>query len=66
MRTQHICFYGEMKKYQYFGLKTLVYMELYILYMVNVLKLFLYTKVANKMEYANRADPDRTTPEGAV
>ena len=66
MRNKHICFYGEMKKYQYFGLKTLVYLELYILYMVNVLKHFLYTKVANKMVYANRADPDQTASEEAV
>ena len=25
-----------------------------------------YTKVANKMAYANSADPDQTAPEGAV
>ena len=26
----------------------------------------LYTKVADKMAYANSADPDQTAPEGAV
>ena len=26
----------------------------------------LHTKVANKMAYANSADPDQTAPEGAV
>ena len=26
----------------------------------------LYTNVADKMEYANSADPDQTAPEGAV
>ena len=30
--------------------------------MVNVLK-FYYTKVADKMAYANSADPDQTAPE---
>ena len=25
-----------------------------------------YTKVADKMSYANSIDPDQTTPEGAV
>ena len=34
-------------------------------HMVNVLKI-LYTKVANKMAYANSTDPDQTAPEGAV
>ena len=33
--------------------------------MVNVLK-FLYTKVADKIENSNSADPDQTAPEGAV
>ena len=26
----------------------------------------LYTKVSDKMTYANSADPDQTAPEGAV
>ena len=26
----------------------------------------LYTKVSDKMAYANSADPDQTAPEGAV
>ena len=26
----------------------------------------LYTKVADKMAYANKPDPDQTAPEGAV
>ena len=26
----------------------------------------LYTKVSNKMAFANNADPDQTAPEGAV
>ena len=33
--------------------------------MVNVLK-FYYTKVADKMAYANSADADQTAPSGAV
>ena len=33
--------------------------------MVNVLK-FLYTKVSDKMEYANSADADQAAPLGAA
>ena len=33
------------------------------LFTVNVLS---YTKVSDKMTYANNADPDQTAPEGAI
>ena len=50
MNTQNICFSKETKRK----------------YQYSKCPKISYTKVSNKMEYANSADPDQTAPEGAV
>ena len=39
--------------------------RVFVLSTVNALK-FLYTKVSDRIPFANSADPDQTAPEGAV